>query len=192
MAKLVAEVTIRGKLSYAKILGTPVVNYNKDGREWKLDLELTSDAAVKELKGYGVDIKQRENYLDGAPYITLKQAEKKADGSDNRPPRVVEIDGKTQWDETKLIGNETVADVKIAIMDNGPGKRQSKYIRGVRILEHVPYESTEFAPLSEDDEYFAGGSTPEDKEETPETPAKKSSKGKPQLSDELDDDIPFD
>lgn len=199
MAKLIAEVTIRGKLSYAKILGAPVPNFAKDGKEWKLDLELTSPASVKELKSYGVGdkIKQKENYLDGAPHITLKQAELRADGTPNRPVNVVEIDGKTPWDQSRLIGNGTVADVKMAIMDNGPGKRESIYIRGVRILKLVEYQGAAFAPLDEDDEYFAGEEgNPTDSEPSAEKEKddpKPSSRRKTKLDDrdDLDDDIPF-
>lgn len=201
MAKLIAEVTIRGKLSYAKILGSPVPTYDAtkgkgSAREWKMDLELISPADVKELKSYGVGdrIKQKENYLDGAPYISLKQAELKKDGSPNRPPNVVEKDGKTPWDQTKLIGNDTVADVKIAIMDNGPGMKTSMYIRGVRVLKLVEYQSAAFAPLDEDDEYFAGeedGSADSDPSAEKEKEAPKPSRRKSKLDDDLDDDIPF-
>lgn len=190
MANLIAETTIRGKLHYAKLLGDPVKTYDAakgigNAREWKTDLEL-SPSAVKELKGYKVGdrIKQKEDYLDGAPFITLKQAELKKDGSKHKPPKVVEIDGKTPWDESKLIGNETVADVKIAIMDNGPGMKISMYIRGVRILDLKEYQSTAFAPLDEDDEYFAGAGEPAKVE-------KKSNTKNSKLSEELDDDIPF-
>jgi len=31
-------ITIRGKLNYAKILGAPVDNYERTGKEWKMDL----------------------------------------------------------------------------------------------------------------------------------------------------------
>lgn len=198
MAKNVEEITIRGKVYYAKILGNPVPNYNKDGREWKMDLELPNQATVKELKGLGVGdrIKQKEEYLDGAPHITLKQAELRADGSPNRPPAVVEADGRTPWDQNKLIGNESVCDVKIAVMDHGPGKKAGMYIRGVRVLKLVPYEAALFAPLDEDDEYFAGeedGSAESgpstDKEETSRKPSRR--KTKLDDRDDLDDDIPF-
>lgn len=198
MAKNVEEITIRGKASYAKILGNPVPNYNKDGREWKMDLELTSQASVKELKSLGVGdrVKQKEEYLDGAPHITLKQAELRADGTPNRPVAVVEADGKTPWDQNTLIGNGSVVDVKIVVMDHGPGKKSGMYIRGVRVLKLVPYEAALFAPLDEDDEYFAGeedGSADSgpsaDEEEAPRSPSRR--KTKLDDRDDLDDDIPF-
>jgi len=28
----------RGKAQYAKVLGEPMLNYNKDGKEWKIDV----------------------------------------------------------------------------------------------------------------------------------------------------------
>ena len=39
---------IRGKTSFAKILGDPMLNYNKDGREWKMDLEITDKNTLKD------------------------------------------------------------------------------------------------------------------------------------------------
>lgn len=186
MANSVIETVIRGPVHYAKILGSPVPCYDKDkGKEWKMDVELNA-ATVKELKGYGIGdrIKQKDGYLDGAPHISLRQNSQKADGTPNNSPRVVEGDGKTPWDQEKLIGNESVCDVKVAIMDHGPGKKKGVYIRGVRVLKHVPYEGTLFSPLDEDDEYFAGGD--DDIAEKPQT-----KRGKTKISDELDDEIPF-
>lgn len=196
MAK-VAETVIRGKTSYAKILGEPMLAYDKTSREWKMDLELINQATIKELKSFGIGdrIKQKEEYLDGAPYLTLKQRELRADGSPNQPIRVVEADGKTPWDQEKLIGNGSVVDVKVAIMDFGPGKKKGVYIRGVRVLDLVSYEPVIFEALTEDDEYFAGGNEDESLDAPPAKAKPKASKAnvkkveeKP-WEDELDDEI---
>lgn len=195
MANKVVETVIRGKLQYAKLLGEPRLNYNRDGKEWTTDLELINQATIKEIKSLGIGdrIKQREDRYDGAPYLTLKQKELRADGTPNKPVRVVEADGKTPWDENKLLGNDTVADVKVAIIDYGPGKKAGVYIRGVRVLDLVEYSPKLFDDLDEDDEYFAGEGSYEEKE--PEVKAKSRGKAKEQdkapWKDELDDDIEF-
>lgn len=152
------QVTVlRGKAFFAKILGDPVPNYNKDGKEWKMDLKLANKESLKELKDLGVGdrVKQKENYLNGSPYITLKQSEFRKDGiTRNDPIKVYDAAGK-EWDQSRLIGNESDVDVKIAVMDFGPGKKKGMYIRGVRVLNLVPYERKDFPPLSEEDEFFA-------------------------------------
>lgn len=156
MAKNVTEHTLRGKASYAKIIGEPMLNYNKDGREWKMDLQLLDKGSVKDVKSWGIGdrIKNKENYLDGNPFMTFKQNEFRKDGvTPNQPIKVVDAAGNP-WDEHKLIGNGSVVDVKFIVMDHGPGKMHGVYIRAVRVLDHVPYEPKEFDDLSEDDEFY--------------------------------------
>lgn len=204
MANKVREITIRGKTMYAKILGDPIPTYDArqgkgDGREWKMDLELTP-VLQKELKSYGIGdrIKQKEDYLDGAPYITLKQAEKQkaidpetGKNKLNRPIRVVNAHGQA-WDGETLIGNGSVVDVKIAIVDNGPGMKDGVYIRAVRVLKLVPYAGADFEPLSEDDEFFAqGSSVEEDIPQMPINPPAKKGRDKTRIDDDLDDEVPF-
>jgi hypothetical protein len=56
--------TIRGKASFAKVLPDQLsLNYNKDGKEWKIDLEI-DEATVKELKKLKIGDKIRR----GEPY----------------------------------------------------------------------------------------------------------------------------
>lgn len=180
-------VVIRGKASFAKILGEPVLNYNKDGKEWKMDLLLTNKDSLKELKAAGIAdrIKRKETYLDGEPYLSFKQTEYRKDGiTKNDPIPVVDIKGKL-WDDEKLIGNGSDVDVKFVIMDFGPGKKKGVYIRGVRVLNLVPYEGgSGFAPISEDDEFFANAIKVDDAEF-----AKDFDLAEP--SDELDDELPM-
>lgn len=145
---------IRGKTSFAKILGEPVLNYSKDGKEWKMDLVL-DPPVVKELKALGLSdrVKKKDDYLDGKSYITFKQRELRPDGTPNEPVRVVDINGQP-WDHTKLLGNGTTVDVKFTVRDYGVGKKQGVYIRSVRVLDLVAYNKEEFAPISEDDEFY--------------------------------------
>jgi hypothetical protein len=152
-------VTLRGKASYAKILGDPIPNYNKDGREWKMDLILDK-TSLPELKKLGISdrVKSKEDYNDGAPYLTFKQAEFKKDGSPNRPIQVV--DSRNQpWGED-LIGNGSDVDVKFVIVDYGPGKKDGVYIRGVRVLNLVSYNKPVFDELDEDDPFYNSSDAP--------------------------------
>lgn len=146
---------VRGKAMYAKVLGDPILNYSKDGKEWKLDL-VVDKAVQKEMKGYGIGerVRTKDGYADGQMFMSFKQKEFKTNGERNQPIEVVDILGKP-WSQDKLIGNGSVIDVKFAIVDYGPGKKHGVYPRKIRVLEHVPYEGASFEPISEDDEYFA-------------------------------------
>lgn len=155
MSNEALTVVIRGKTSFAKVLGDPVLNYSKDGKEWKTDIKI-DDKVVKELKAYGVGdrIKSKDEYLDGAPFITLKQRELRPDGTPNKPIRVVDIKGR-EWDQEKLIGNDSDVDVKLRIVDYGKGKKKGMYIQSMRVLNLVPYSGgNDFEPISEDDPFF--------------------------------------
>jgi len=157
------KMVVRGKLSYAKILGDPVLNYAKDGKEWKLDLEI-DPATEKEFKAAGLAdrVKRKDNYLDGRPHVTFKQAEFRRDPDPitglpkrNDPIKVTDIIGDP-WDQKTLLGNGTDADVTFAVADHGPGKKKGMYIRSVRILKHIPYEGgSDAPPISEDDPFYA-------------------------------------
>lgn len=148
-------VTIRGELSYAQVLGEPRFNYNKDGKEWKFDVKISKDT-VKEMKAFGIGdrVKTKDGYLDGAPYMSFKQAELRKDGKPNRPIPVVDITNKA-WDSSKLLGNGTIADVKFVIQDFGPGKRTGVYPRGIRVLKLESFVRNDFDPIDEDDEFYS-------------------------------------
>lgn len=191
----------RGRLQYARVLGDPIPNYNKDGKEWKFDF-IPEDPKGSKAELKSVDVADRLRVLyykdeDGNPdpknpkyggdaFMSFKQAATRRDGTDNFPIKVEDIIGNT-WPQDKLIGNDTVADVTFVVIDSGPGRFNGVYPRSIRILEHVPYESDEFAPISEDDPYYAAakqaenemallrGSNPSEPENDP--------------SDSLDDDL---
>ena len=150
----------RGKLQYAKVLGEPVLNYNKDGQEWKFDfIPNDPDGAAKELKAVGVADRLRSledsdgnPRYDGQKYMTFKQNAERKDGTPNYPIRVVDALNEP-WPEDKMLGNDTVADVKFVVIDNGKGKFNGVYPRSIRVLDHVEYKNEEFEPLDENDEY---------------------------------------
>lgn len=150
---------IRGTSWYCKLLGDPVLNYNKDGKEWTIDVQL-DPSGVKQVKslGLGSRIKNKDN--DMGDYLHFKQSETITVAGEVKvmdPPKVVDSKGNT-WDPEKKIGNGSVIDVKFEVKDYGVGKQKGVYLKAVRVLKHVPYEPNDFAPLSEDDEFFAEGS----------------------------------
>ena len=153
-------IVIRGVLDWAKIIGparphTGKPQYDK-GPAWSVDVT-PSDAHV--IKEYALEGKLRSPNKDNTKehrtdsYLSLKVIENRADGKTNAPPKIVDATGK-DWDNG-LIGNGTVADVKVKIVDYGKGIEKGVYLQAIRVLDHVPYETEDFAPLSEDDKYFS-------------------------------------
>lgn len=189
MANDVQTYVIRGKTSYAKVIGEPTLNYNKDGKEWSLDLEISKDT-LKEFKTWGIanKVKSKPDYLDGAPYVRFKRDEfskfiddETGKPKKNRPIEIVDIKGG-QWDD-RLIGNGSVIDVKFRVKDYGVGKQKGMYIDKIRILDLVPYENkADFAPLSADDEYFR---------KAVEQTDKASGSTKAPIAEDLNDEVPF-
>lgn len=155
-------VYLRGKLHWAKVLGDPVLNYNKDGKEWTFDLALDADG-VKQAKTHkALNIKDKDD--DRGKFVSFKQKELRANGDPNARIRIVDAAGNA-WPEDKMLGNGTVADVKAEIRDYGKGKYPGIYPRAIRILDHVEFKSSEFAPLSSDDKFFSKASEAESRYE---------------------------
>lgn len=146
---------IRGTAYWAKILGEPRKNNFDDYREWTIDVSPDEDG-LKLFKSLGI-MDRLKDPRDGETrgrFITLKQRELRADGRRNDPIKVVNAAGEP-WPEDILIGNGSTIDVKFNVKDYGKGKRKGVYIQAIRVLELVPFERVEFAPLSADDEFFA-------------------------------------
>lgn len=193
MANKNVTAVIRGKTSYFKMLGDPVLNYSKDGKEWKTDIiPLDPKGVKKELTAYGIGdrLRTKDGYLEGQPYLSLKQKELRSDGTPNEPVKVVDIAGKP-WPQDKLIGNGSIVDIKFAVVDFGPGKMKGVYPRSVRVLELVPYNKAEFEPLSEDDEYFAKAAEASMQSEVARANEEREEFRKDFGLDDLDDDLPF-
>ena len=181
-----ATVFITGKIYWAKVLGEPRLNYNKDGREWGFELELGEEGiaafkkhkVVDRIKGKGYNIGQKGQFADREPFVQLKKTEFNRDGNPNPPIRVYDSEDE-DWNQNTLIGNESVADVKLDIRDYGVGKKSGIYPVAIRVKELVPYQSSEFGAMDGDD-----------------APATKSTKtedfGKDfgLEPDELDDEVP--
>lgn len=145
---------LSGKLSWTKILGDPVPNYGKDGREWTFELEpnekglqlLIQNGLTDRIKGAGYNIGTKGQHKERKPFIILKKTELSRDGNPNTPIRVYGADD-ADWDREVLIGNGSEGDVKIDIRDYGVGKKKGIYPIAVRVTSHVPYESSEFGAM---------------------------------------------
>lgn len=195
MANKPQTAVFRGKAQYAKVLGEPMLNYNKDGKEWKMDLVLADKGTLAEAKklGIGDRVKQKDDYVDGQSYMTFKQAEFKRDGTANDPIKVTDILGNP-WPKDKLIGNGSDVDVKFVVIDYGPGKKSGVYIRSIRVLKLVEYNKKEFDDLPEDDEFAAEAKAAAEKRARDMEQFKKdfeldADEGNAVEADALDDDL---
>src|ERR1700746_821523 len=182
------EMEIRGKTSFAKVIGDPVMNKFTNEREWSVDLEIDK-ATESQLKkaGLGDKVKRKDTYLEGRPYVSFRHKEKRLDKAtgevkDNFPIKIVDIVDRP-WD-TRLIGNGRVVDVKFAI--GGTAPRIGVYIRSIRVLDLVSYEKKDFSPITEDDEYFAKAA-----EAMNAASEGGLNKFKKEVFDDLDDDLPY-
>lgn len=148
---------VRGVAHWAKVIGPPKKNNFDDYREWTIDVSFDKEglALFKELK-ISDRLKAPKEGDNRGKFYTFKQREFKADGTKNDPIKIVDAAGRP-WPEGKLIGNGSKVDIKFAFRPAEGLKKAGAYIRAIRVLDLVEYQSTEFAPLSEDDEYFASG-----------------------------------
>lgn len=141
-----------GILHWAKVLGDPVPNYNRDGNEWTFDFTPDEDGLVL-LKKLGIADKLKNKGDDRENFIQFKQKEFRANGKRNDPISICDAANKA-WDPEVRIGNKSVAEVKFRVVDYGKGKQTGVYPQALRILELVPYVRQEFAPLPEDNVYL--------------------------------------
>lgn len=128
---------IEGKIRYAKILGEPVDNYDKDGMEWTFEIEAT-DATKAILKAKRC--KNRFKSIDGVDYTKFQRDSVKKDGSAAKPFIVYDAYGDP-WDQEKLIGNGSLVAVKVLFSEREhEGKRFNKASAyEIVVVEHVPY-----------------------------------------------------
>lgn len=170
---------IHGKAHWAKIVGPARMN-NYDEKEWSIDV--TPDAeGLDLLKKLGLSDRlrdPREGDKRTERFIAFRHKALKADGSPADPIRIVDAKAE-KWPEGRLIGNESEVNVKFVVKDYGKGKKKGVYIRAVQVVNLVPYEVRDFAPVESDESFFAAegeGRLPDGME--------------PQLEDDLNDDFP--
>lgn len=192
-----------GTLYWPKIVGDKalVTNYDGDGKEWTFEFEPEDVDFLKEhrlldrlkdplayaerLEERGEDDKAEQARKDAegrGDYLFIRKPELNKDGEKNDPFRIYDSDGEP-WDENTMIGNGSKADVKLKIMDWGPGKKKSIYCVAIRVTDLVTYETDEFAAMDKP----KSESKPKPKKERA-APKKKAAV---EEFDDLDDDIPF-
>ena len=191
-------IVLRGKLHWAKVLGKPRPHtgnpkYDK-GPYWSVDLTPNAES-LETIKKYGLmnklkdpeDIRRKAKKLGKESkedrtedFMSFRHLAKNKDGEDNKPIKIVDVTGQA-WSEDKLLGNETMADVKVKVVDYGSDSEKGTYIQAIRVLDLVPYEGgSDFEPLSEDDEFFAKRAEPV-KQDNPA----------PAFDVDEDDEVPF-
>lgn len=179
MANKYTTHVIRGTLHWAKVLGQPLMNDYAKQRQWSVDVTPNAEgmATLKRLKLQG---KMKNKDDARGDFISFRVSEFKKSGEENEPINIVDVEGNP-WPSHKKIGNGSIADVKFSYCDYGQTK--GSYVKAIRILEHVPYVTQEFAPLDEDDEFFAADDDVE--------PANMHGQdGEVPEVDDLDDDVP--
>lgn len=188
-----------------------VQNYDQNGYEWRFEAEPEDVTFLKENRlldrlkdplAYAKKLEKKyEEYEDEedktkaekarqqaegrGDYLILRKPTETKDGDETEPFRIYDSDNEP-WDRDTLIGNGTKADLKLKIVDWGPGKKASIYCMAIRVTDHVPYESDEFAGMDND-----GDESPKAKPAKSRATKKVDTKGKSEELDELDDDIPF-
>lgn len=173
---------VRGEAHWAKVLGKPRKNTFTEENEWTIDVSLDKEG-LKTFKDLGISdrLKSPKEGDNRGKFYTFKQRELRADKiTKNEPIKIVDAKGQP-WNPDTLIGNGSMVDVKFVFQPADGLKKAGVYIRSIRVLKLDPYVSQEFAPLSEDDEFFAEGAD--------ESDASTEYDGEV-LTDELDDEIP--
>lgn len=190
MANKAVEFTIRGTIDWCKLLG-PARPYTGDprfdkGPSWSVEIN-PDEKSRAVLKKHGLEDKFKKDKTtrrDGTPtknprsydFIRLTILEKRADGEKNKAPLVEDASGRS-WGQDTEMGNGTVVDILVRYVNYGT--TQGLYYKKMRVLKLVPYEGgSDFEPLSEDDEFFGGGTSPVTEQANP-------------VDDLADDDIPF-
>lgn len=188
MAQKYTSHSIRGTLTWAKVLPDQLsMNDFAKEKQWSVDVapDAKGMSVLKELKLAGPNGKVKDKKDGRGQFISFRQSEFKKDGAKNDPIKITDSKGN-DWPTDKKIGNGSVADVKFSFTDFGAGKYGS-YIKAIRVLKHVPYVAQEFAPLSEDDEYFQSGEEEANEPQTGDENPVEQDAPEP----ELDDEVPF-
>ena len=130
---------ITGFAHYAKVLGKPAWGYEKQYKEWSIDVAISADTRTA-LIAAGMDSAAIKNKGDDrGDFITFKRREFKKDGEPGKPIEVV--DKKQQaWDHAKLIGNGSKINAKIALNEQVGKKGLKPGIIKLQVVDLVEYE----------------------------------------------------
>ena len=112
----------------------PTANFNRDGYEYSIDVQLTP-AEAKKLKDEGLNVRDR----DGIPTIKFKLPAERKDGTKNDAPKVVDADNMPLTGPG--IGNGSKVRVKYRTYDWEFGRKKGKSaaLVAVQVVDLVPY-----------------------------------------------------
>lgn len=146
---------VQGPIYWAKIIGKPQPGFDKRQLEWSFDLGVDDKTAAKfndlEVSEYVkplVNPKTKKPHASGMDYIKFTRREKKFDGEDAQPIKVVDSAGK-DWPTDRLIGNGSIVNVKFAVNEKQAGGMKPSVI-AVQVWDFKPYEGGENFPTREE------------------------------------------
>lgn len=127
----------------------PTQNFNRDGYEYAIDLQVSPEEA-KKLKAQGLNVRDK----DGIPTIKFKLPAERKDGTKNEAPAVVGADNMPF--SGPGIGNGSKVRVKYRIYEWEFGRKKGTgcALQAVQVIDLVPYEGGD----SEDFEAASGDS----------------------------------
>ena len=140
---------VQGKASYCKILGNPVPGYEPLQKEWTFDLIL-DEAGKEKFLASGADPFYLKEGKDGEEYVRFTRRAIKKDGSESKPISVVGPDG-VDWDQSVLIGNGSVLNVKFSLnsVKSQGMQRLKPSVLAVQVWEHTKYKGKSDFPVRE-------------------------------------------
>lgn len=132
---------VRGKARWCRVLGKAPPGYDNGPAQWTLDVVLDEEGK-KQFLASGADkfyVKVDKN--TGEEYVKFTRNAIRKDGTEAKPIQVVGPDGK-DWDQTKLIGNDSIVNVRFSLNEvTSQGKKRRKpSIIALQVWEHQKYE----------------------------------------------------
>lgn len=160
---------VTGKVKWASVK-SPNTKFTP---QWCIDVILDVQTA-KSMKAEGYNVKKDK---DGDLVLKCKRNVKRADGTENAPPRVVDS-SKQPFND--LIGNGSVCNIQYTPFPYTYAGRSgiATNLIGVQVMEHVPYLQDEFEVVEKEGEE---SSIPHNAKDAPYVDG----------LDDFDDDIPF-
>lgn len=126
---------------YAKVLGVAPPGFDNGPAEWTIDVNLDKDG-LEQYKASGADMFYiRTEKKTGDQHVRFTRKAVKKDLSPGKPILVVGPDGK-DWDQTKLIGNGSVVNVRFTLNEitHKGSKRLKPSILAIQVWSHTEYK----------------------------------------------------
>lgn len=137
---------IKGKAFWCKIVGDPVQAYDKDEKEWCIDVGQLDEATIEKLTKMGM----RPSYIkdkgdERGKFLQLRRKALKTDGTPAQPIEIQDAHGEP-WDGKTLIGNGSTINVAIGL--NTVKWKGDQWLKpsliSVQVWDLVPYQPKGF------------------------------------------------